>query len=204
MIKMLARLALVVAVAIAAAPQLLPLPGSLLVVEDQPAPSDAALVLDALGAETLSGAERWRQAGLVRDIVVVEAPVRTHALVAYWSDFVAWGLAAPAETPPERLHIVRASSGQPGAQARAALPALRDLGATTVLAPGGGLGSRLTQRELSGVLEPAGMRVRLARMGPPRYDPARWFEVAEGRRAVLDQWLQLLAPYLAAGGDGAA
>ena len=32
--------------------------------------------------------------------VIVEAPVKTHALVAYWSDFVRWGLAAPAATPP--------------------------------------------------------------------------------------------------------
>jgi hypothetical protein len=57
------------------------------------------------------------------------------------------------------------------------------------------------QRELSAVLEPAGMRLRLARMAPPRYDAARWYEAAEGRRAVLDLWLQLLVPYLAAGGS---
>jgi hypothetical protein len=188
-------------VVVALAPQLLPLPGTFLVIDDQPTQADVALVLDAVGTGALEGAERWRQQGLVRDIVVVEAPVRTHALTAYWSDFVEWGLAQRASTPRERLKVVRAPGGQPSEQARAALPALRELGATSVLAPGGGIGSRVMQRELNAVLEPAGMRLRLARMAPPRYDAGRWYEAAEGRRAVLDLWLQLLVPYLAAGGS---
>jgi hypothetical protein len=198
-LKNIARLAVLILAAVALAPQLLPLPGTFLVVDEAPTQADAALVLDATATGALEGAERWRQMGLVREVVVVEAPVRTHALVAYWSDFVDWKLAPPASTPREHLRVVRAPSGQASDQARAALPALREIGARTVLAPGGGIGSRLVQRELSAVLEPAGMRVRLTRMAPPRYDPARWYEAAEGRRAVLDLWLQMLVPYLAAG-----
>jgi hypothetical protein len=199
MVKSVARLALVLLVLVALAPQLRPLPGTLLVVDEQASQADVALVLDAVGTGALEGAERWRQAGLVFNIVAVEAPVRTHALTAYWTDFVAWGAAPKPSTPADRLHVVRAASGQPADQARAALPALRQLGARSVLAPGGGIGSRLIARELASVLEPAGMQVRLARMAPPRFDPARWYEAAEGRRAVLDQWLQLLVPYLAGG-----
>jgi hypothetical protein len=198
--KTLARAGLLVVALVALAPQLLPLPGTFLVVDDVPRQADAALVLDAVGTGALEGAEQWRQAGLVRDVVVVEAPVKTHGLIAHWSDFVAWGMAPPARTPSDRLRVVRAASGQPADQARAAVPALQALGARTALAPGGGMGSRVTQRELAAVLEPAGVQVHLARMAPPRYDAGRWYEAAEGRRAVLDLWLQLLVPYVA-GGD---
>jgi hypothetical protein len=200
-LKTVLRFGVLALVLVALAPQLLPLPGTFLVIDDQPTRADVALVLDAVGTGALEGAERWRQQGLVRDIVVVEAPVRTHALTAYWSDFVEWGLAPAASTPRERLKVVRAQGGQPSEQARAALPALRELGATSVLAPGGGIGSRVMHRELNTALGPAGVAVRLARMAPPRYDAGRWYELAEGRRAVLDLWLQLLVPYLAAGGS---
>jgi hypothetical protein len=199
--KTLARVGVLVVALVALAPQLLPLPGTFLVVDDVPQQADTAVVLDAVGTGALDGAEQWRQAGLVRDVVVVEAPVKTHGLIAYWSDFVAWGIAPPARTPSERLRVVRSTSGQPADQARAALPALQALGAHSMLAPGGGIGSRVAQRELASVLEPAGIRVSMARMAPPRYDAARWYEVAEGRRAVLDLWLQLLVPYVAGGGS---
>jgi hypothetical protein len=193
------RLVVVIIAIVVSAPLWLPLPGTLLVVDEEPVQADVALVLDAVGTGALEGAERWRQTGLVRDVVVVEAPVRTHALTTYWSELVEKGIAPPATTPFERLRIARAPTGQPADQARAALPTLRELGAHSVLAPGGGIGSRLTLRELRSVLEPAGMDVRLARMAPPRYDPGRWFEAPEGRRAVLDLWLQFVFPYLAGG-----
>jgi hypothetical protein len=177
-----------------------PLPGAFMVVDEAPpAPASAALVLDGSESSALDGAEAWRQAGLVQEVVIVEGPIKTHALVAYWSDFVRWGLARPAPTPSEHLRVVRTEGLNPATQARAALPALVELHASSILTPGGWLGSRLARRQLSGVLQPAGISVHLASMGPPGRDPARWYANAEDRRAVLDLWLQWLVPFV--GGD---
>jgi hypothetical protein len=142
-------------------------------------------------------AEAWRQQGLVRDVVIVEAPVKTHALVAYWSDFVQWGLAPPSPTPATNLRVVRAASTQAGEQAAAALPALQSDAARSVLVlGGGGIGSRLVERQITDVLQPAGISARIVRYGDGGRDPAHWYQNAEDRRAVLDGWLQVLVPYL--------
>lgn len=180
------------ALGLAAVPVMLPLPGTLLVATDTPAPSDVALLLDGSGTDALVGVEAWRRGGLVKDVVVVETPVKTHALVAYWSDFVAWGLARPSPTPAEHLRVVRSASSVPTAQTRAALAVLRQLGARSVLLPGGGLGSKLSRQDAAAILEPAGISLRLVPLGPLERDPARWYENADDRRAVLDEWLSLV------------
>lgn len=177
---------------VALTPLWLPLPGTLLVGEDPPAPADAVLVLDGSGAQAVEGAELWRQQGMVHEVVLVEAPVKTHALVAYWSDFVAWGVAPPSPTPPGYLRLVRADSAEPAAQARAAIEPLHELGIHSVLVPNGGIGSRLSQRDVGGTLGPAGITVRVVPFGPPARDPARWYANAEDRRAVLDLWVGLM------------
>ncbi|MDQ6673922.1 MAG: hypothetical protein M3069_24790, partial [Chloroflexota bacterium] len=142
-------------------------------------------------------AEGWRQHGFVRDVVIVEAPIKTHALVAYWSDFVRWGLAAPPATPSEHLRIVRATSTQAGQQAMAALPVLQAGASREVLvAGGGGIGSGLIARELGSVFGPAGIHLRMVRYGNAARDPGRWYQNADDRRAVLDTWLQVLLPFL--------
>jgi hypothetical protein len=175
----------------------LPLLGTELAVSDPMAPADVALVLEGTGATATPQAEAWRRQGLVRDVVIVEAPVRTHALVAYWSDFVRWGLAEPAPTPAEHLRVVRAPSTQAEQQAEAALPALQADDAHSVLVVGGGgIGSRLVARQLAEVFEPAGIGQRMVAYGTGTRDPAHWYQNAEDRRAVLDSWLQLLVPYL--------
>ena len=62
---------------------------------------------------------------------------------------------------------------------------------------GGGIGSRLVERELGSVLGPAGISARFVRYGAPTMrDPAHWYQNAEDRRAVLDTWLQTLVPFL--------
>jgi hypothetical protein len=183
-------------VALLAGPAWLPLLGTLMVVDEPAAPAGAALILDGSSSAALDGAEAWRHAGLVQEVVVLEGPIKTHALVAYWSDFVRWGLARPAPTPPEHLHVVRTQGLNPASQARAALPVLTALGTRSVLTPGGWLGSRLARRQLESVLSPAGISVHLARLGPPGRDPARWYQDPEDRRAVLDLWLQWLVPFV--------
>ncbi len=194
---------LVLAVALAVTSGLwLPLPGTLLADVDPPAPADAALVLDGTGSGAMDGAERWRRDGLVQRVVVVEAPVRTHALVTYWTDLVARGLARPSPTPPEWLSVVRADRIAARNQGAAALPTLQALGVRSVLVPGGGLGSRLTRRELNEVLGPAGVTVHLVRATAPDRDPARWYANAFDRRAVLGNWLGLLVPVFVEGGQG--
>ena len=180
----------------------LPLLGTLMVVDEPPAPAAAALILDGSSSAALDGAEAWRQAGLVQDVVVVEGPIKSHALLAYWSDFVAWGLARPAPTPAEHLYVVRTQGLNPASQARAALPALQSLHAASVLTPGGWMGSRLARRQLESVLSPAGIALHLSRLpstgppGPPARDPARWYQNPEDRRAVLDLWIQWLVPFI--------
>ena len=177
----------------------LPLLGALMVVDEAPAPATAALILDGSSSSALDGAEAWRQDGLVQEVVVVEGPIKTHALVAYWSDFVRWGLARPAPTPVEHLHVVRTEGLNPASQARAALPQLSALGARSVLTPGGWLGSRLARRQLESVFSPAGIDLHLSRLplsGPPGRDPARWYQDAQDRRAVLDLWVQWLVPFV--------
>jgi hypothetical protein len=133
-------------------------------------------------------------------VVIVEAPVKTHALVAYWTDFVRWGLAEPAPTPEDHLRVVRAPSTQAGQQAAAALPALQAFGARSAnVVGGGGIGSRLVARQLAEVFQPAGVSFKMvayAGGGTPARDPARWYQNGDDRRAVLDSWLQLLVPYL--------
>jgi hypothetical protein len=188
--------AVCVALSTGLAPFWLPTLGTLLVVEEAPMAVDAALVLDGSGTDVLDGVETWRRSGLVRDVVVVEAPVRSHAIVAYWSDFVAWGFARPAPIPHDHLTVVRSPSLVPGEQTRAALPELRRLGARSVMVPGGGLGSRLVSREVESVLGPAGITSRITRVGAARRDPARWYLDPEDRRAVLDFWLQMALPFL--------
>jgi hypothetical protein len=177
----------------------LPLMGTLMVVDEPPQPAAVALLLDGSSTSALDGAEAWRQSGLVQDVVVVEGPIKTHALVAYWTDFVAWGLAKPSPTPAEHLHVVRTEDLNPASQARAALPALSALGARSVLTPGGWLGSRLARRQLDSVFSPAGIEVHLSRLpvsGPPGRDPARWYQDPQDRRAVLDLWIQWLVPFV--------
>jgi hypothetical protein len=190
-------LGLALGLVVLAAPLWLPLLGTLLAVDDGLQPADAALVLEGTGTDAADAAEGWRQRGLVRDVVIVEAPVKTHALVAYWSDFVRRGLATPAPTPPEHLSVVRARTTQAAEQARVALPVLQAASARRVLVVGGGgIGSRLVARELVAVFEPAGIGVRMVRYGSAGRDPARWYQNAEDRRAVLDTWLQVLVPFL--------
>src|SRR5207244_3638031 len=103
-VKTPSRLASLVAVAalgaiILATPLWLPLLGSGLAVAEPLQNADVALVLEGTGREALDTSEAWRQQGAVRDVLVVEAPVKTHALVAYWTDFVGWGLAPSPSTP---------------------------------------------------------------------------------------------------------
>jgi hypothetical protein len=173
--------------------------GTLLTVEHPAEVSDVALVLEGTGKDAMDVAERWRTAGLVRDVLVVEAPLKTHALVTYWSDLVARGLAPPAPTPAPYLHVVRAPSTQSAEQARASLPVLLRLGARSVLAPGGGaIGTRLVERDLNSVLGQRGIRVLLTRSAGDARDPSRWYTSADDRRAVLDVWLQFLVPWLSA------
>jgi hypothetical protein len=178
--------------------------GTALAVEDAIQPADAALVLEGTDGDAMAVAEAWRQQGVVREVVVVEAPVKTHALVAYWSDFVRWGLAPPPTTPADYLHVVRAPSTQVAQQAQAALSALQGVAARRVLVPGGGgIGSRLFQGQLVSVFGPAGLEVRLVRYRNDGRDPSRWYENADDRRAVLDDWLQVLVPFLSGYEPGA-
>jgi len=188
---------MVLAIVVLAAPLWLPLFATLLAVDDGLQSVDVALVLEGTGTDAADAAEAWRQQGIVRDVVIVEAPVKTHALVAYWSDFVRWGLAAPATTPPDHLRVVRAPSTQAAQQASAALPALQaDTARSVVVAGGGGIGSRLVEGELVSVFGPAGISVRMVRYGVPGRDPGHWYQNADDRRAVLDTWLQVLVPFL--------
>src|SRR5262249_11712039 len=151
---------------IVAAPVWLPALGVGLTEADPLSPADAALVLEGTGATATSVAETWRQQGLVRNVVIVEAPVKTHALVAYWSDFVRWGLAPPSPTPAEDLRIVRAPSTQAGQQATAALPALQaDQAHSVLVLGGGGIGSRLVEQQITEVLMPAGITSAIVSYG---------------------------------------
>ncbi|HEY2593961.1 MAG TPA: hypothetical protein VGK33_08675 [Chloroflexota bacterium] len=188
---------LIVAVSVLAAPVWLPSVGTTLTEDDPVAPADAALVLEGTGATATDVAETWRQQGLVHNVVIVEAPVKTHALVAYWSDFVRWGLAAPSPTPAEFLRVERASSTQAGQQASTALPALQADAAHSVLVlGGGGIGSRLVEQQVGDALGPAGITSAIVDYGGGGRDPGQWYQNAEDRRAVLDAWLQVLVPYL--------
>jgi hypothetical protein len=171
--------------------------GTALAVEQAVQAADVALVLEGTGKDALDAAESWRHQGLVRKVVVVEAPVKTHALVAYWSDFISWGLASPSPTPREHLRVIRAPTTQAAKQAEAALPALLEIQAQRVLVPGGGgIGSRLVERDLVSVLGRENIEPRMVRYGGRGRDPARWWQNADDRRAVLDTWLQLLVPFL--------
>jgi hypothetical protein len=201
-----ARIVLGIVVLIAlcalAAPKWLPSLGTSLTEDNPLNPADTALVLEGTGATATSVAEAWRQQGLVQTVVIVEAPVKTHGLVAYWSDFVSWGLAPPSATPAEFLRVVRAPSTQAGEQATAALAALQaDRARTVLVLGGGGIGSRLVERQLAEVLKPAGITPTIVAYGSGGRDPAHWYQNAEDRRAVLDGWLQALLPYLS-GYDG--
>jgi len=193
----LVALALTLGLVVLAAPVWLPVFGTALAVQDALEPGDVGLVLEGTGKDAMDAAEAWRRQGIVHDVVVVEAPVKTHALVAFWSDFVRWGVAKQPATPAEHLRVVRAPSTQAGQQAAAALPALEDLHSRSVLVlGGGGIGSRLVERELMAVLGPVGMSVRMVRSGGIEREPGHWYQNAEDRRAVLDSWLQLLVPFL--------
>jgi len=195
--KRFVRLLVALSVVLITTPLWLPLFGTALAVENPLELSDVALVLEGTGKDAPDAAEAWRRQGIVRDVVIVEAPIKTHALEAYWSDFVRWGLADPAPTPAEHLRVVRAPSTQAGQQAAAALPALRELhGAAVLVLGGGGIGSRLAERELVSVLGPGGMTVRMVRYGGAGRDPGHWYQNPEDRRAVLDSWLQLVVPFL--------
>jgi hypothetical protein len=196
--RLVALLVLVCLLAVAA-PLWLPWLGTGLAASDPVSAGDVALVLEGTGRDAVAVAETWRQQGLVHDVVIVEAPVKTHALVAYWSDFVRWGLADPSPTPAEHLRVVRAPSTQAGQQAEAALPALRlDAARSVLVVGGGGIGSRVVERQLNEVLQPTAISVRMVAYASssPGRDPAHWYQNAEDRRAVLDSWLQLLVPYL--------
>jgi uncharacterized protein len=185
-------------IAVIAAPFWLSMLGTSLTVNEPLAPADVAVVLEGTGATATQAAEAWREEGVVRDVVIVEAPIKTHALVTYWSDLVRRGIASPAPTPAEHLDVVRAPSTQATQQARAALAPLQARRAASVLVlGGGGIGSRLVERDLAAVLGPAGISLRMVSYGTAAgRDPARWYLNADDRRAVLDTWLQLAVPFL--------
>jgi hypothetical protein len=175
----------------------LPLFGTLLTTEDPLQTADVVLVLEGTGPDALDVAEQWRERGLANAIVLVEAPVETHALVAYWSDFVRWGLAQPPSTPPSLLHVVRAASTRGTDQAEAALPVLDELGAHVAIAPGGGaIGTRLMARDMAAVLAPQGITVHMIAKTGAHADRGMWWTDADSRRAVLDSWLRWLVPAL--------
>jgi hypothetical protein len=185
----------------------LPWFGTALAVDDPLQPGDVALVLEGTGATAPDAAEAWRQQGLVQNVVIVEAPIKTHALMAYWSDFVRWGLATPAPTPADHLHVVRSTSTDAAQQARAALPAIQlDEARSVIVLGGGGIGSRVVARELRSVFDSVGISLRMVRYGTESTkatrDAAHWYQNAEDRRAVLDSWLQLLVPFLSGYQDG--
>ncbi len=71
-------------IVVLALPAWLPLFGTALAVDDAIQPAEVALVLEGTAKDATDAAEMWRQQGIVREVVIVEAPVRTHALVAYW------------------------------------------------------------------------------------------------------------------------
>src|ERR1700716_2783016 len=129
----LGAIVLTVAIVVLAAPTWLPLFGTVLAVEDSLQTADAALVLEGTGTEAMDAVEAWRRQGTVRDVVVIEAPIKTHALVAYWTDFVSWGLAPVAPTPPDHLRFARSPSTQAAEQARAALPFMQALESRSAL-----------------------------------------------------------------------
>jgi len=200
----LGALGLAIGLVVLALPVWLPIFGTALAVDDAIQPAEVALVLEGTAKDATDAAEMWRQQGIVREVVIVEAPVRTHALVAYWSDFVRWGLAPLPATPAEHVQVVRAPSTQAAEQAQSALPAVQRAAARRVLVPGGGgIGSRLVERELLSVFGPVGIDVRLVRYRDDARDPARWYQNADDRRAVLDSWLQLLVPFLSGYEPGA-
>ena len=120
-------LVLALVIALAAAPVWLPALGTALAEDDSLQAADVALVLEGTGRPRPRVAEAWRQQGLVRDVVIVEAPVKTHALVAYWSDFVEWGLASPSPTPASICSVVRApiDAGRRAGSSRIARAAAR-------------------------------------------------------------------------------
>src|SRR5262245_52895942 len=70
----------VLAVLAISTPAWLPWFGTALAVDEPLAAADVALVLEGTGATATDAAEAWRQQGLIRDVVIVEAPVKTHAL----------------------------------------------------------------------------------------------------------------------------
>jgi hypothetical protein len=93
--------------------------------------------------------------------------------------------------------VVRAESTNSAEQASAALSTLQQLGARSVAVPGGGgIGTRLVERDLRSVFDAQGIGVRLVQFGPPNRSAAEWYRNADDRRAVLDSWLQLVVPYL--------
>ena len=178
-------------------PMWLPWLGTSLAIDEPIVQSDAALVMEGTGTDAMNAAEGWRQAGIVRDVVIVEAPIKTHALVTYWSDLVLAGVAQASPTPLEHLRVVRAPATNSAEQARAALPALEQLGARSLLLPGGGgIGTRVVERDVRSVFEAHGIAARLVVFGPSNRSAAEWYRNADDRRAVLDSWLQLLVPYL--------
>ncbi len=199
--RFLAVLAVTCVAVAFATPLWLPLLGVALVDEVPLAPADVALVLDGSGPTAMDDAEAWRQQGLVRDVVIVQAPLRSHALTTYWSLLRDEGLAHPSPTPPEHLSVATSASEAPSAQAQAAQAMLQQRRARSVLIPAGGLTSRLRRREVSSVLAPIGIEVRMSSVRPAAREPARWYVNADDRRTVLTTSLQLLFPFLSGPGS---
>ena len=190
-------LAAVTTLALVALPSL----GIYLVDEDDPSPSDAVLVLEGSGPESLDAVEAWRLSGLIHSVIVVEGPIRTHALVSYWSDFVSMGLAQASPTPREALSVVRAEGLAVASQATAAVPELQRLNIHSLIVPSRGLMSRVDRRELGKVLGPMGISTRLVPLFGPVQDPGGWFRSVRERRLVLTVWLQILFPWLSGTND---
>src|SRR5207244_11893838 len=97
--KRFVRLLVALSVVLITTPLWLPLFGTALAVENPLELSDVALVLEGTGKDAPDAAEAWRRQGIVRDVVIVEAPIKTHALEAYWSDLVRLGVAGHHPTP---------------------------------------------------------------------------------------------------------
>jgi hypothetical protein len=192
-------LGLLVAVISASSSWWLTLPGVALVDVEPLVPADAAVVLEGSGLHALERAEEWRQLGIVRRIVMIEAPIKTHALVTYWSDLVNEGMALPAPVPAAALTMVKSPRAGVRTQLEAAVPALRATGSRSILVLSGAMGSRLTRREVQAALGGSGFEYTLVLAEPPERPPSAWYQDADDRRHVLGAWLQLLIPFLSNG-----
>ena len=165
--------------------------GSFLIVAEAPQPADAIVVLAGNAPDRLPFAERLRQQGYARLLVVSNEPVHTHGLETTWRALHEAGLAAPELTDDALIILDDPPPESTVDEARRDADLLAARGLHSALLVTDAFHSRRASLLFRAAFAHKGLSVRSTPVLPDPLDLAHWWRHALATRSVLEEWTKL-------------